>query len=93
MKCAPRLPLLSGAAVLLIHSIGITSAQTIERFKAADQALDCPAIAQESKPLDAIIAAGDPNNNAVARGAAGAAAGVGGQVGGSMLGSLFGPLG
>lgn len=93
MNLRTRLPLLGGVAVLLIHGVGAASAQGVERVKAGDAALDCASIAQESRPLDAIIAAGDANANAVGRSAAGAAAGVGGQVGGSMLGGLFGPLG
>lgn len=74
-------------------SIGNTSAQTIERVKPGDATLDCPGIQQEARPLDGIIAAGDPNNGAVGRAAAGAGAGVAGQVGGSLIGSIFGPLG
>ncbi|HYH43891.1 MAG TPA: hypothetical protein VD867_18120, partial [Burkholderiales bacterium] len=93
MSNASSLALASGLAVLVFSSIGISSAQTIDRVKPGDASLDCPAIAQEGKSLDGVIAAGDANTNAVGRSAAGAAAGVGGQIAGSMLGGLFGPLG
>jgi hypothetical protein len=93
MKHAGSVTVISSIALLLGSSIGITSAQTIDRVRASDQTLDCSGITQESKPLDSQIAAGDANNGAVTRSAAGAAAGVGGQIGGSLLGGLFGPLG
>jgi len=98
-KLHSRLGTLATLAGLLLTQAALAqSTPPIERVKIGDAGLDCGAIMRENTNLDQVIAAGDPNGNAVGKAVGGAAANVGGQIAGaalaqglnSMLGSFGG---
>lgn len=97
MKPGSRSSLIFKDIVAIILAGSALQAQAIERVRPGDAGLDCARIFQENRSLDAAIAAGDPDANAVGKAAAGTAANVGGQVAGATVaqsvGGIFGALG